>query len=349
MINLSIIIPCSRPNTIIPCLKSLLQNDVGQLKIEIIVTTLNHLNLDLKELKNYEQVLKIRKTNTNHPSLMRNIGAREAQGEFLVFLDDDTVIPSGWLKTCYRLLSGNPNNIICGPNNDNSSNFGHSIANAIQSLYISEGSRTHEVKQQREVDHHNVALSNCALNRKIFERIGGFNDEVDYYLDDTEFFYIAHKLGYKLIQYPELTVQHHCRSFPIAFLKHKFFARKKIGYNVFFFPEIYKKSLAINLLKLSYLIIPIIILLFFAIPKRIFLIAVCLYVVVITISSLKFIIKSPKYIILPIGIFLAHIADYAGFTWGFFNGVISFKNYKKINTIKRKRYAIFSDRNNQNN
>ncbi len=354
MKDLSIIIPCSRENLIYDCLKSLAANKLGELKIEIIIIENPETTIDKKLIPIFasQAALKIIKSSANHPSKMRNLGAREASGKYFIFLDDDVSVSENWIKTAHQILEKTKNNIICGPNIDENKNFSSNIANAIQSLYISEGLKTHKVKEElQEVDFHNIPLNNCCMSKEIFYKIGGFNDKVDYYLDDVEFFYIAHKLGHKFFQYPGLTVQHYCRKFPFDFLKYKFYARKKIGYNAFFFPELYCENFVIRFIFLTYPLIPALIYLFFLEQRYFFLSTISmvfLYFLVITLFSLKVIIerKDLKYLVLPIGIFLTHLANYSGFTCGIVKGLINFKEIEKIKKIKKARYAIFSDKNN---
>lgn len=345
MVNLSIIIPCYQDKNIYKCLESLLKNNLQEIKIEIILVTLNSVRINTEKIPDKNQIIKIEKTDINHPSLMRNLGSRVARGEFLVFLDDDVIAPPEWLETCYRLLQKNPNNVICGPNIDSGQDFGHYIANTVQALYISEGLKTHIIDEQKEVDLHNIPLNNCAMNKKIFEKIGGFNEKVDYYLDDIEFFYICSKLGYKFIQYPELVIQHRCRKFPIDFLKYKFRARKKIGYNAFFFPELYKENPIIKLVIASYFIIPFLIYWLIFSPKLFFLMVV-LYFSIITLFSLKTMVKKLRYAaIIPPAIFITHLINYCGFTFGLLKGLAAFRKYKEMARIKKERYAIFLNKN----
>lgn len=354
MKDLSIIIPCSREDLIYDCLKSLAVNKPGELKIEVIVIENPETTIDEKLIPPFigQTVLKIIKSSANHPSKMRNQGAGEASGKYFIFLDDDVSVSKNWVKTAHQTLEKTPNNIICGPNIDENKNFSGSIADAIQSLYISEGLKTHNIKEKlQEVDFHNIPLNNCCMSKEVFYRIGGFNDKVDYYLDDVEFFYIAHRLGYKFFQHPELAVQHHCRKFPFDFLKYKFYARKKIGYNAFFFPELYRENFAVRLIFLTYLLIPVLICLFFLEQRYFFfpvIFAVFLYFLLIVFSSLSVIIrrKDLKYLILPIGIFLTHLASYSGFACGVVKGLINFKERGKIKKIKKIRYAVFFDKNN---
>ncbi len=354
MNDLSIIIPSSRQDLIFLCLRSLAENELSGLKAEIIVIENPGTNVDKKFIPFFptQTSLKIIKSRVNHPAKMRNLGVSEASGKYLVFLDDDIVVPKNWLKTGHQILEKNSDNIICGPNTDNSKSISGKIANVIQSLYISEGLKTHKIKEQsQEVDLHNIPLNNCVLKKEIFDKIGGFNDKIDYYLDDVEFFYIAHKLGYKFFQYPELAILHYCREFPFDFLKYKFFARKKIGYNAFFFPELYKGSFAIKIVLLTYLLIPFLIYLFFHNQQYFLFLAMAgflLYFFVVIFFSLGIIVreKNWKYIILPLGIFLTHFVNYSGFTFGLLKGLVNFKEYKKIKEIKKIRYAIFSDKNN---
>lgn len=349
MNNLSIIIPSSRRDLISGCLKSLAENKLNELKAEIIIVENPETDVDKKLMPSFpaQISLKVIKSNVNHPAKMRNLGVSEASGKYLIFFDDDIAVPENWLETAHQILEKNSNNIICGPNIDGDKNIGGKIANAIQSLYISEGLKTHKIKKQaQEVDFHNIPLNNCALKKEIFDKIGGFNDKIDYYLDDVEFFYIAHKLGYKFFQYPEMAIQHYCRKFPLDFLKYKFFARKKIGYNAFFFPELYKGNFAIKIVLLTYLLIPFLIYLFFHNQQNFLFLVMTgflLYFFMLTFFSLKIMIqeKNWKYIILPLGIFLTHLVNYFGFAFGLLKGLANFKKYKKIKEIKKIRYAIF--------
>lgn len=347
MIDLSIIIASRRRNVIDDCLKSLLASDINDIKIEIIVVAIPKIEVDVKEFEIRNIDLKIKKfKDLAKTSEMRNIGVSKSCGKYIVFLDDDTIIPKDWLKKSYEIINSNPNQIICGPNIDNSSKLGYKLADIIQSIFITEGLKTHSISKIRKVDFHNIPLNNCVMDRKIFEKINGFNQEVDWYLDDVEFFYICHKLGYKFMQHSELTIQHYCRKFPFEFLKYKFYARKKIGCNAVFFPELYKDSFIIKIILLSYLVIPVLIYLFFIIPRYIFLIIIGLYFLTIIIFSFKFIIKKWQYIIIPFGIFLTHLVSYFGFAYGIVLGLINFKNYKKIKKIKKNRYAVFNHSNN---
>lgn len=344
MKDISVIIPCSRQDTIEACVKSLLDSDLKNISLEIIIIVLQEVDITKLQAigqKEKSVSLKIISSKINHPSLMRNLGVAQSTGKFLVFLDDDTILSKHWLRTCLRILKTDPEKIICGPNIDQREGFGYVIANAINSVYISEGLRTHQIKNISKVDFHNIPLNNCAFSRKIFDKIGGFNDRVDYYLDDVEFFYIAHRLGYKFFQYPELVIQHHCRKFPIDFFRHKFYARKKIGYNAFFFRELYKDNFVIRLILLSYLLLPLFIYFLFGKHKEIILSLFFLYAVIVIGFSLGLISKNLKYIFVPIGIFLNHLVGYFGFTCGLIKGLININKYQEIKKIKKNRYVVF--------
>lgn len=351
MNNLSVIIPVSRSDTIYNCLNSLIKNNLGALQTEIIIVENPEITINKDIIGHLPQQISliIKKSRVNHPSAMRNLGADGSTGEFLVFIDDDVIVSKNWLKNIYQILIKNPEEIICGPNVDISDNFSYSLSNTIQSLYVSEGLKSHAIQKDKiKIDHHNIPLNNCAFKKEIFGKIKGFNEKVDYYLDDVEFFYICHKLGYIFFQYPELTIQHHSRKFPFDFLKYKFFARKKIGYNAFFFPELYSETAAIKIVLLTYFLIPAFVLFFFLFPRYfpwITILIFLIYSIILIFYSLKTIIESKnwKYAILPIGIFLTHIANYSGFTCGLISGLINLKDYKKIIAIKKKRYAVFSD------
>jgi capsular polysaccharide biosynthesis protein/glycosyltransferase involved in cell wall biosynthesis len=48
-------------------------------------------------------------------STARNLGAKEASGDWLAFFDDDCVIPPGWMSAALELIRRDPFLIFCGP------------------------------------------------------------------------------------------------------------------------------------------------------------------------------------------------------------------------------------------
>lgn len=105
----SIIIPSYKSERSIRlCLNSLLKQRVEAAYEIIVVNSLPSPYIDEIE-KNLPTVKFIKLNSRVYPGVARNIGARRALGELLIFIDSDIIVPDGWLGKVIAYYEGEHN------------------------------------------------------------------------------------------------------------------------------------------------------------------------------------------------------------------------------------------------
>lgn len=143
-----------------------------------------------------------------------NLAARRAEGEFIVFLNNDTEVQPGWLTEVYNCFVRNPRAGVVGsmliyPNGMLQEAGGVIFSDATGWNY-GRGHHPNSSRFQfvREVDY----CSGAALTIKadLFRRLGGFDERfAPAYYEDTDLCFAARKLGYKVLYCPTSKVIHH--------------------------------------------------------------------------------------------------------------------------------------------
>jgi glycosyltransferase involved in cell wall biosynthesis len=101
---LSVIVPAHNEEAYIElCLNSLLKQDYGLENYEIIVVDNNSTDATKKIIERFSGVKYLFKKD-GPVGAVRNYGAKESQGEYLVFIDGDCLAPEVWLSRGINLL-----------------------------------------------------------------------------------------------------------------------------------------------------------------------------------------------------------------------------------------------------
>ena len=113
----SIIIPTyNRPQPLTNCLQSLADLDYADNRFEVIVVddgSKISLKTVVKPLQNQLNLTLIPQANAG-PATARNTGAKQAQGKFLAFIDDDCTPANNWLQVLETYLIAHANDLIGG-------------------------------------------------------------------------------------------------------------------------------------------------------------------------------------------------------------------------------------------
>lgn len=143
-----------------------------------------------------------------------NRGAESAQGEFLVFLNNDTLPLTGWLPPLLRVLRDNPEAGAVGGklvypdgtlqeaggvifSDGSGCNFGKFDKAASAPLY----------NFLREVDYCSGAL--LATRRDLFSEFGGFDERFKpAYYEDVDYCFTLREKGYRVYYQPESVIVH---------------------------------------------------------------------------------------------------------------------------------------------
>jgi len=168
----SIIIPTyNRPQLLQQCLEGITRLETPAQGFEVIVvddgseaSTEEITRLFLERL-----ALQVIRQSNSGPALARNIGARHASGEWLVFLDDDCVPHPDWLRLLDEAATRHPDSLLGGRTRNACPQ--DVFAETNQLLVDTVVEWLGEVKSPLQF----FTSNNLALSAKAFREIGGFD------------------------------------------------------------------------------------------------------------------------------------------------------------------------------
>lgn len=200
---MSIIVPTyNRPDPLAACVRSMDQLDYPKDRFEVLIVD-DGSNVDLAErLEKVRGSLNVELLSQTHggPAKARNLAAKHAKGEFLVFIDDDCLVPPDFLHRLSAHLRATPNTGIGGQ-----------TLNVLDNVY----STASQVHVQYLYGYYNAApdralffsSNNLALPAEGFRQIGGF-DATFITGEDRELCDRWLSAGFRLKYCPDVQVHH---------------------------------------------------------------------------------------------------------------------------------------------
>ena len=164
------------------------------------------------------------------PGQSRNYGAERANGEYLIVLDSDVVLPEGYLKAVDDELNREPSDAFGGPDcaHDSFTETQKAISYSMTSFFTTGGIRG----GKKKLDTFYPRSFNMGIRRDVYKRLGGFSKMR--FGEDIDFSIRIFKAGCK------------CRLFPEAWVGHK----RRTDMRKFF-RQVYNRGLArVTLYKL---------------------------------------------------------------------------------------------------
>jgi cellulose synthase/poly-beta-1,6-N-acetylglucosamine synthase-like glycosyltransferase len=267
------------------------------------------------------------------PADKRDIGANQAKGQILAFIDDDAYPDKNWLKEALKRFKDKAIAGVCGPGlTPKEDNLKQRVSGWVWQTWLGAGGAgTYRNRKEpiREVD--DYPTFNLLVRKKDYDQVGGF-DSSFWPGEDTKLCHdLVYKLGKKIIYDPEVVVYHHRRAVFGPHLKQiqrygiqrGFFVKKlpktslRLGYfipSLFFIGLVFGPSIifCLELFSLCFLSIP---LLFF------YLGSVSIYLILLLISSIScyFQEKNLKLALLLMpAILTTHLTYGRSFLKGFF-------------------------------
>lgn len=151
------------------------------------------------------------------PAVARNIGAKNARGDFLVFMDDDCAPASDWLQVLSGRFAGSPECAIGGRTINTLTRNAYSTASQILIDYLF-------AYYNRNPDHARfITSSNLALPTNRFHAIGGYDSVFSRAGgEDRDLCERWLHQGYRVIYAPECRVFHAHELTFSAFLRQHF-------------------------------------------------------------------------------------------------------------------------------
>ena len=199
--KISVIIPThNSEKTIVDCVKSIVTQNFPRNEYEIIIVddgSKDQTNKLSKEAgANVVMVVE-----PCFQGAARNIGAQNARGNFLAFIDSDCTAREGWLESISKELENNK--AVGGPVLN-----GNSQSMVAWAEYLIEFSEFHENRKRTIVPF--VPGCNVACTKDVFFKVGGFSEER--LSEDVAFGNALEKSGINTVFVPELQVNHLCRT-----------------------------------------------------------------------------------------------------------------------------------------
>ena len=148
------------------------------------------------------------------PGPSRNYGAEHSQGEYLIILDSDVIVPENYLETIKGELDREPCDAFGGPDRAHASftTIQKAINYAMTSFFTTGGIRG----GKRKMDKFYPRSFNFGIKKRVYEALGGFAPMR--YGEDIDLSTRIFKDGYS------------CRLFPGAFVYHK----RRVKFSSFF-------------------------------------------------------------------------------------------------------------------
>lgn len=156
------------------------------------------------------------------PSVQRNTAVRAAKGEWIYFLDDDSVAAPANLRRALRHLSDAAVCVIGGPNTcpESAPGLEHAFAGAMSNklAFGPSAARYRPIGAVRPTTEKELILCNLLMKRSAFLAAGGF-DEALYPNEENALLDTLVAKGGKLLYDPEMVVERRPRPTVKAFIK----------------------------------------------------------------------------------------------------------------------------------
>ncbi|MEN9919916.1 MAG: hypothetical protein RL662_2352 [Bacteroidota bacterium] len=196
------------------CLCSI-REQTKQINYEVIVVDNNSLKGSLNPLiDNYPDVLFHQMDSNAGFGVANNIGAELAHGDFLFFLNPDTILMNNALLILHKYMVQYPAVGACGGNLYNE-NMQSIVSYHVMDFYTREWRIL--LNRKRTVGFNNTgqALEVNAImgadlftRQSVFKEVGGFDPDFFMYFEEIELCDRIQKAGYKVVSVPDATIIH---------------------------------------------------------------------------------------------------------------------------------------------
>ena len=199
-----IIVNYNGRNHLEECLKSLMKENYK--KIEIILIDNNSTDGSIEFIKNNYPSVVIKKLEKNYGfAEPNNIGAKIAKGNFLLFLNNDTIPKPDFITEFIHAIKNDPEIAICQslllrPDNkiDSSGDFVDTLGRTYNSRDLPENTR--RILSAR--------AASMMIRKKDFFDLGGFDKKFFVSFEDVDIGWRASLWGYKVVVVPKSVVYH---------------------------------------------------------------------------------------------------------------------------------------------
>ncbi len=194
------------------CIKSIIEN-VKNVSYEIIVG--DDMSTDAtKKIKKIVKNVKVNINTTDHGFLMNcNRAAKLAEGQYIIFLNNDTLVKEDWLESLVELIESDDTIGMVG----SKLVYQEGILQEAGGIVFSDGSGWNYGRNQnpdmaeynyvKDVDY--ISGASIMVRKSLWNQLGGFDEQfIPAYYEDTDLAFSIRKLGYRVVYQPKSVVIH---------------------------------------------------------------------------------------------------------------------------------------------
>jgi glycosyltransferase involved in cell wall biosynthesis/GT2 family glycosyltransferase len=160
-------------------------------------------------LRKWHGRIKIAENPERNLSISRNLGAEIANGDIVAYIDDDAIPFADWTATLLREFNSRPltTAALGGP-----AYFAGTLKFQDQDIGFTKFAEAIPNIDSNRVGRNEIYRSllgtNTAFSRRALAAVGGFDEQFDYFLDESELTFRLQRSGYKVAYCPDLYVRH---------------------------------------------------------------------------------------------------------------------------------------------
>jgi glycosyltransferase involved in cell wall biosynthesis len=157
----------------------------------------------------YRHRIKIGRNGTRNLAISRNLGIELSSGELIAFIDDDAIPFDDWIETILREFNARPltHAAIGGP-----AYFAGQLRFQAEDIGINGVAEVKAIVDPSETSkngwHRSMLGTNTCFRADIIREVGGFDQEFDYFLDESEISFRLQELNYIVGYAPHLYLRH---------------------------------------------------------------------------------------------------------------------------------------------
>jgi glycosyltransferase involved in cell wall biosynthesis len=160
-------------------------------------------------LEKYKAFIKIGRTDKHNLSISRNIGIELAAGDIVAFIDDDTIPYDDWLQTLMDAYDGVPEKVAgIGGSTIHADSFDFQCTDIAISATQEDVSLPEREQLEEGGFVRHLVGTNATFKREVLEEVKGFDEQYDYFLDESDLAFRIYKHGYTLVHQPDAFVRH---------------------------------------------------------------------------------------------------------------------------------------------
>jgi len=214
-----VVIAKNAEKTIARCIESLLRQSYP---CEIIVVD-GHSTDATREIVKHYPVKLIEAPPRDTYGVSRNVGVKNASGDFILFQDSDDFVEPTWCESLVRHFKNDPRvGIVIVKRSSPAIYRPNDWFTNLYRKRKSDSTKNLPPHVVREASWHEVNTKGSAFLKKAILEAGGFDEDMFFGTEDKELAYRIFKKGYKIIYEPNVTVYCKPLSGVLEYLKDKF-------------------------------------------------------------------------------------------------------------------------------